>query len=277
MTSSLTEQEVEKYHHDGVLFPLPVLDRATADTCLDEVNRLEQALGGRPRPTELSQMHLHFDWAYRLVSHPRVLDAVEGVLGPDIIVWSAGLFNKHPHDSSYVSWHQDGTYWELDSTKVTTAWIALSASNPANGCMRVVPGSHRQGIHPHEDTYAEANALSRGQEVQVAVDESTVTDVVLQPGEMSLHDVRIIHGSNANTSDFKRVGYVIRYVAPEVRQIGNKPTAVLVRGEDRFGHYRLAGPPVNRPFEEAVRAMQESAREQYQSVMRDAEPRGDSA
>lgn len=225
--------------------------------------------GGKPRAVELAQTHLHFPWAYELVTHPRVLDAVEDVLGPDIVVWSTSIFPKHSHDPSYISWHQDGTYWGLDSTQVTTAWIALSDSTVESGCMRVVEGSPAQPIQPHRDTFAENNLLSRGQEISVDVDDLEATDVVLQAGEMSLHHVNVIHGSNANNSDYKRVGYVIRYVTPEVRQVGERPKAVLARGTDKFGNFELVGPPPERDIVQAVESMKEATAKFLETIMKD--------
>ena len=139
-------------------------------------------LGGRPTSQDLSQTHLYFPWAYELATHPAILDAVEAVLGPDLLVWTVSIFAKYPRDPGYISWHQDGTYWGLDSPQVTTAWVALTDSVVANGCMRVVPGSHTSPILPHKDTYAPNNLLSRGQEVQAEVDEKDAVDVVLQAG-----------------------------------------------------------------------------------------------
>ena len=121
-----------------------------------------------------------------------------------------------------------------------TAWVALTDSTRDNGCMRVVPGSHRQPILPHRDTYAADNRLSRGQEIEVEVAEQDAVDVVLRAGEMSLHHVNIIHGSNSNPSDGSRIGFAPRFMTPETRQIDGEPlTAVLARGRDSHGHFQL--------------------------------------
>lgn len=267
MTNVLTPAQVASYERDGILFPISVLAPDEAEVLRGHCDELERALGGQPKSTDVAQMHLNFRWAYDLVTNPRILDAVEDVLGPNLIVWGTSIFAKRPHDPGFISWHQDGTYWGLDSTQITTAWIALSNSCVENGCMRVVAGSQRRDILPHHETYAADNLLSRGQEIQVEVAEEDATDVVLAPGEMSLHHVRIIHGSKANQSDEKRVGFVIRYVTPEVQQVGLKPKGVLARGTDTGGHYELVGPPPERSYSEAVAAHQEAARRMYESVM----------
>jgi ectoine hydroxylase-related dioxygenase (phytanoyl-CoA dioxygenase family) len=178
-------------------------------------------------------------WVHRLVSHPRILDAVEGVIGPNILVWESTWFVKFPHDKAFISWHQDGAYWGLNPPNVTTAWVALSASTPENGCMRVVPASHRVAL-PQRDTYAPDNALSRGQEIAVEVDETQGVNLTLAPGEMSLHHIGIVHGSKVNDSDHPRIGFAIRYISPEVVQQGSERQMVLlVRGKDEYGHFKI--------------------------------------
>jgi ectoine hydroxylase-related dioxygenase (phytanoyl-CoA dioxygenase family) len=198
-----------------------------------------------------------------------MLDAVESVIGPNIVVWGCSLFAKRAGDSSFVSWHQDGTYWNLDSDQIVTAWLALGPSTVANGCMRVVPGTQTLELQPHADTYEAANLLTRGQQVDAEFDEDTAVDVVLAPGEMSLHHTRLIHGSNPNHSDSPRVGFVTRYLSPQVQQRGEKPLAVLARGTDSYGHYRFVDPPpADRSLDDALAALQQTSQEHRRSVMK---------
>jgi hypothetical protein len=260
MGKLLTASQVEYYHRDGILFPIPVLSPAEAAHFRAAFEEVAARLGGRPVAQSLGHTHTHFRWAYDLATHPRILDAVEDVLGPDILVWTVSIFPKYPRDPGFISWHQDGTYWGLDSTRVTTAWIALTDSTIDNGCMRVVPGSHRRPILPHRDTYAPDNRLSRGQEIAVEVSEDDAVDVVLRAGEMSLHHVNIIHGSNPNPSDGPRIGFAPRFTTPETRQIdGESPTAVLARGHDRHGHFTLLPGPPTLDFDAALAAQQAAA------------------
>ena len=251
----LKASQIEQYRRDGYLCPLPALTPDEAKHYLYEANDLQARLGEKARPIDMSQAHLHFGWAYDLVIHPVVLDAVEGVLGPNLIVWSSSLFPKKPHDPGYVSWHQDGTYWGLDSDEVATAWVALSNSTVENGCMRVISGSHRMTYQPHEDTHHPDNLLSRGQELNVDVEETAAVDLALTAGQMSLHDVRMIHGSNPNRSDEKRVGFAIRYVTPNVSQTGHRSQAVLARGRDTGSHFELVDRPVDTVVDDALAAM----------------------
>ena len=163
---------------------------------------------------------------------------MESLIGRDILLWSSGFFTKPANDPSFVSWHQDSTYWGLEPPDdIVTAWVAFTESVPANGCMRVVPGTHRIGQVGHRDTFAETNLLSRGQEIEMQVDEADAVDLVLRPGQMSLHHVRIVHGSEPNRTPGPRIGLTFRYIPTRVRQVGDRPSALLCRGEDRYGHF----------------------------------------
>ena len=248
---SLIREQIDDYARNGVLFPVPVLSRREVRRFRAGYDELLAAFDHKPKSIELGVTHLHFRWAWELVTHAKVLDAVEDVLGPDLLVWSSSIFAKPARDPSHITFHQDGAYWGLDSTRVTTAWVALSPSTVESGCMRVVPGTQKDPIHPHEETWAEDNLLSRGQEVQANVADEDVVDVVLQPGEMSLHHVNIIHGSGRNVSDEPRVGFAIRYIDPQVRQVTPDHPVIVARGEDRYGHYEhmTAPPPETRTSE----------------------------
>ena len=260
MSKLLTTAQVEQYHRDGIVFPVPVLSPSETAHFRAAFEEVAARLGGRPVAQALGHTQSYFRWAYDLATHPRILDAVEDVLGPNLLVWTVSIFPKYPRDPGYISWHQDGTYWGLDSTRVVTAWVALTDSTRDNGCMRVVPGSHRQPILPHRDTYAADNRLSRGQEIEVEVAEQDAVDVVLRAGEMSLHHVNIIHGSNSNPSDGSRIGFAPRFMTPETRQIDGEPlTAVLARGRDNHGHFQLLPGPPALGFEEALAAQQAAA------------------
>jgi len=236
-TKQLTLAQVDAFARNGYHFPLTAL---SAEEALGYRRRLEQseaALGGPMRGTLRSKPHLLFTWANELIRHPAILDAVEDILGPNLLAWSSSFFIKEARDPSYVSWHQDSTYWGLSHPDVVTAWIALSVSIVENGAMRVIPGSHLKAQLPHQDTFAENNLLSRGQEVMVEVDEADAVDIELQPGEFSLHHVRLVHGSDPNSADYRRIGYAVRYIPTYVRQTeGPRDCATLVRGVDTY-HY----------------------------------------
>ncbi|MGA1287243.1 MAG: phytanoyl-CoA dioxygenase family protein [Rubrivivax sp.] len=240
----LEAAECAAYARDGCLFPLPVLttqEVAEARRCIEA---FEGSLGG-PLPKELRHKpHLYSSTIDTLIRKPEIVDRVESLLGPDILCWETVLFIKEPGDAAFVSWHQDVAYWGLEPYDVLTAWVALSPSTRRSGCMRVLPGSHLGEVAPHKDTFAADNMLSRGQEMQVDVDESRVLDIELQPGEMSLHHVMIAHGSDPNSADDRRIGLAIRYIPAHVRQvIGPTDTATVVRGVDRHGHFQAEPRP----------------------------------
>ncbi|MDB6093733.1 MAG: hypothetical protein JWM32_1295 [Verrucomicrobia bacterium] len=251
-SSKLTAAQQEQFERDGYLCPLPALDagetrRFLADYLAYSEEHQERlaTLPPRQRYKVFSETHFVLPWVHELVVHPRILDAVEGVLGPNFLAWNTTWFTKMVGDKTFVSWHQDGTYWKLSSPKVVTAWVALTPSNPITGCMRVVPGTHLQPLMEQRETADQNNALSRGQEIAVEVKEEDAVDFVLRPGEMSLHNLWIVHGSNPNTSpDTARIGIAIRYVSTEVRQDSpRKPVAVLARGQDRYGNFELLPAP----------------------------------
>ena len=240
---ALTSDSVLRYREQGYLSPIRVLSTAEAATLRARLEDFEANAG--PLAGKLRQKsHLLFTWLNDLIRHERILDAVEDILGPDILCWGTSFFIKEPRNPAFVSWHQDSTYWGLDPADIVTAWVALSDSTTENGAMRVVPQSHTMAQIPHHDTFRSDNLLSRGQEVMVDVDASGADTLTLKAGEMSLHHVRLIHGSEPNPSDQRRIGFAIRYLPTHVRQIaGSHDWATLVRGVDRHGNFELEPRP----------------------------------
>ena len=240
---TLTDEAVRQYRDTGYLAPIRVLSTEDAATIRARLEAFEADAG--PLAGKLRQKsHLLFTWLNDLIRHERILDAVEDVIGPDILCWGTSFFIKEPRNPAYVSWHQDSTYWGLDPADIVTAWVALSDSTTENGAMRVVPGSHTMAQVPHRDTFRPQNLLSRGQEIMVDVDGATAETLVLKAGEMSLHHVRLIHGSDPNPSDTRRIGFAIRYLPTYVRQVaGTHDWATLVRGVDRYGNFELEQRP----------------------------------
>ncbi len=260
MGKLLTAAQIDAYERDGYVAPLRVMSEEAAGALRAKLEAAEAATGGPFAGKLRFKPHLIFTFLDELVRDVRVLDGVEDVLGPDLLCWASSFFTKEARDPGYVSWHQDSTYWGLSEPDVTTAWVALSESTRENGCMRVIPGSHKRDQIGHIDTHARANMLSRGQVVSCEVDESEAADIVLRPGEMSLHHVRLIHGSEPNPTDQRRIGFAIRYIPPRVRQInGPRDSAVLARGEDRFGHFESEPPPVADLHPAALEAHRRSA------------------
>jgi len=234
---SLTEEAVRQYHEQGYYAPVRALGTAEAGELRRELEAFE-ASAGQMQGVVRHKPHLLFTWLNDLISHPCILDAVEDIVGPDILCWGSSFFIKEARNPGYVSWHQDSTYWGLDPADVVTAWVAFSDSTAANGAMQVIPRTHTLDQVPHRDTFAADNLLSRGQEILVEVDEHQAVVLELAAGEMSLHHVRLIHGSDPNPSEQRRIGFAIRYIPTHVRQVaGSHDSATLVRGVDTYHHF----------------------------------------
>jgi non-heme Fe2+,alpha-ketoglutarate-dependent halogenase len=241
--ATMSADAVRQFKDQGYYAPIRALTSEEAANLRDRLETFEATNRGLTAGLR-NKPHLLLTWLDELVRHPGVLDAVEQVIGPNILVWGSSFFIKEPRNSSFVSWHQDSTYWGLEPPDIVTAWVALSESIHENGAMRVIPGSHKLDQAPHRDTFAADNLLSRGQEIMVEVDESKAVELPLQPGEMSLHHVRLIHGSEPNPSPRRRIGFAIRYVPTYVRQTaGTRDSATLVRGVDKYCHFE----PERRP------------------------------
>jgi non-haem Fe2+, alpha-ketoglutarate-dependent halogenase len=271
MGKLLSDPQVQQYRRDGYLCPIRVLGPEEAARYRAALEAAEAAAGGSLPGAYRHKPHLVYTWAQELIRHPKILDAVEGVIGPDILAWETVFFTKEPKTEDYISWHQDITYWGLDQEgDVVTAWVALSPSNPESGCMRVVPGTHLRDVVAHRDTFSEDNMLSRGQEIAVEVDEGHAVDLVLQPGQMSLHHVKIFHGSHQNRADDRRIGFAIRYLPPHVHQEIGADAATLVRGADRCGHFELEPAPARDLAPDAVAYHQRVRERRLAILMRDA-------
>lgn len=237
------------YERDGYFFPYDVTGEAEAAALLADLEAAEaEVAGDRGRLSLLrsypSQLLPSFAG---LIRHPRFIEAVSRIIGPDILVWSCGFFIKEADSRSFVSWHQDLNYWGLDGDREVTAWFALTPATVENGCMRFVPGSHRRRDVPHVDKFAPDNLLTRGQEIAVEVDEASAVDVLLRAGQASFHHGHLFHASGPNRTSARRLGVAIRFVAPSMRQVsGDRLLVSHVSGEDRYGHFEIMPPPAGR-------------------------------
>jgi len=241
------------YAKDGYYFPYDVIGEAEAAEILADLQAAEAELDAdRTRLTMLrgypARLLPSFD---RLIRHPRLIEAVSQIIGPNLLVWGSGLFIKEPNSKSFVSWHQDLNYWGLNGENEVTAWVALTPATVENGCMRFVPGSHQQDLVPHVDSFAPDNLLSRGQEIAVQVDEAAAVNVLLRPGQASLHHGHMFHASGPNNTGGRRVAAAIRYLATSMQQkSGEKLLVAHVSGEDAYNHFNTAPPPRGRLLEE---------------------------
>ena len=254
MTKCLAPEAIDRYRRDGFHFPVRVLSAVEARSYRDRLEAQERALGGPLSGNMRHKVHLLFTWANELARHPAILDAVEDVIGPDILCWSTNFFIKEAHSPSYVSWHQDATYWGLSTDDVITAWVAFADVPLESGPMKFWPGSHLKKQLAHRDTFDKDNLLSRGQEIAVEVPEDEGVDVPLKAGEASLHHVLLAHGSGPNTTGDRRIGLAMRYIPPHVRQLKVRDSAMLVRGRDTHGNFDLEPEPTADLDEAAIAA-----------------------
>ena len=252
----LTAHQRDQYLTDGYVAPIRVMTTAQAAELRARLEGFERTQGGPLKGALRHKTHLLFTWLNDLVRNEKILDAVEDLYGGNLLCWTTNFFIKEANDPAFVSWHQDSTYWGLSRPDVVTAWVALSTSNRANGAMEVMPKTHLLDQIPHRDTFSPNNLLTRGQEVAVAVDPAAAQAIELQPGEMSLHHVRLIHGSPPNTSPERRIGFAIRYIPTDVRQIEGEDSATLVRGVDDYRTFEHEPRPLSDLDPEFVRMHQ---------------------
>jgi non-haem Fe2+, alpha-ketoglutarate-dependent halogenase len=239
----LSPAQIAQYHEQGFISPIRVMSAAAAAEYRSRLEAYEASSGGPLGGDLRHKSHLLFTWLAELVRHDKILDAVEDLHGPDLLCWTTNFFIKEKANPAFVSWHQDSTYWGLSRPDVVSAWVAFTPANSANGAMKVIPGTHKIDQIAHRDTFDKHNLLTRGQEVAVDVDESKAVTIALEPGEMSLHHVRLVHGSPPNTSNDRRIGFAIRYVPTSVSQVAGADSATLVRGADRYHHFELEPRP----------------------------------
>jgi len=235
---TLTLDQVAEFRRDGYLPRLVAMDEAAAARYLAAIEaHLAPDLAGR-LPDLRTKAYITLPALEQVVRCPAILDAVEALLGPDLLCRGASLFYKPAGSPDYVSWHQDALYWGIEPAEVVTAWLALTPSTAENGALEVLPGSHLGALLPHAPADAGGNLLRRAQTISLPIDPAAVRRLTLRPGEISLHHVKLAHGSGPNGSDRARVGLAIRYMPTHVRNVTGEPRhALLVRGEDRFHHF----------------------------------------
>ncbi|WBV44035.1 phytanoyl-CoA dioxygenase family protein [Pseudoroseomonas cervicalis] len=259
MGQRLSGEQIATFQRDGVVFPLRILSAAEAAEHRAALEAVEASRAGRLPPAMNAKPHLLLPWLWQLVHHPAILDAVEDLLGPDLLCFGTSFIIKNGPSDRYVTWHQDQTHWGLTEPRAVTAWLALTASTPENGGVRMLPGSNRV-VLAHRDNGDGRNMLGRREEVLAEVDEAEAVDVTLAPGEMSLHDPLIVHGSPPNRSAGRRIGFAIRYIPATIGQRdGMRNYATLVRGRDH-GRFALEQPPAAPFHPDAVRHHAQSIR-----------------
>jgi len=235
MTKILNEEQIESYGANGYLAPFDGVEAADAAAMCDDLDSFKRDEGMRASEI-IVKGHLCFRRSYEFSRHPKILDVVEDLIGPNIYTLSSRFWMKPGQDGSFVSWHQDSAYFGLEPNELVTVWLALTDSNPDNGCVRVLPGTQVGQAYSHVETYDEKNLLARGQSIET-IDASGAVDLVLKAGQFSCHHERIVHGSAANATDAMRIGVAIFYFPTHVKSTIGRRSASLVRGVDDYGHW----------------------------------------
>ena len=254
----LNATDAADYRRDGFLPGRPHLNadetaslrEACIRTCGVEIKDTP-----RRQANNRTKPYLLYRWAADLVRHPAVLDSVEALIGPDILVFHTTVWFKEPRSAKSVPWHQDATYFGLDPLEHVTAWVALTPSTEAMGCVEMLPRSNRRGQLAHTDNPDPNLMVSRGQTVAVDVAESEAVRLIMAPGDVSFHHTLAVHRSGPNTTDAARIGIGISYIPTHVRHVGEtRLSATLARGVDRFGHYDPETAPAPAPDGDATEA-----------------------
>jgi len=248
----LTDDEARYFQEKGyLLHQQPVFTPDKFQSLKDFFERLLDAWEAEgKRPEHMDTPHFARPELFEWLFDDAVLDLVEPLIGPDIALFSSHFICKPPAVGKRVPWHEDSAYWNgrLDPMEVVTVWLAIDPSTPENGCMRVIPETHRHGFseyNPVDDV--DGSVFDREMDAS-QIDESRAVDCVLEPNQCSLHQAKCVHGSHANRGKMRRCGYTMRYMPTTVKFIKSEKRdfqIYLARGKDRAGnHY---GDPT-RPF-----------------------------
>jgi phytanoyl-CoA dioxygenase PhyH len=236
MPKHLTETQVAHFRREGYVYPFRAVSAEQAADCRARIEAYEAGAGHDANRTLKIKGNLAFPWLMDLARNPRILDAVEDLIGPDILLFGASIFAKDGRDPRYVSWHQDSAYFGLEPHQEVTAWVAFTKSTVERGCLKVMPRTHVGADLHHVETYAKDNMLARGQSIE-GLDESKAVCMELQPGEFSLHQERTAHASAPNRSDDRRIGFAFFYIPTSVQSTTGRRRATLVRGVDNYNNW----------------------------------------
>jgi non-haem Fe2+, alpha-ketoglutarate-dependent halogenase len=238
MTKKLTPQQIAQYERDGYVCPVDAFSADRARGWRSRLEAFEKDEGQKMTRGHNFKPHLLFPWVDEIVHAPEVLDAVEDLIGPDIRLFHLSVWPKDPGTGTYVSWHQDATYFALDPICHVTAWVALTDAPAEAGCMEVVPGSHKLGQLRHADMQQPDNLLSRGQTLTGDFGQSKTAYMPVKAGQFSLHHTHLVHNSRPNRSTDRRIGLGISYIPTHARcTAATRVSAMLVRGTDRYNHF----------------------------------------
>ena len=238
----LSSNQLKQYEDEGFVSPINIFSKDKAKEIRNEIELIEKEIPGELDKSGRYNAHLISPLLDEVTHNSKILDAVQSLIGENILVCGTTLFIKNPNEKGFVSYHQDAKYIGLEPHNWVTAWVALTDSNEENGCMKMWPGSHLD-IKNHDEKFNEENLLTRGQTVE-NVPDNEVKSVELVAGQMSLHHPRIVHGSGVNKTNDRRIGFVIQsYIGTNVKQILGQNSVQLARGVDEFNHHEIIQRP----------------------------------
>ena len=239
--SYLSSNQLKQYEDAGFVSPINIFSKDKAKEIRDEIELIEKKIPGELEKSGRYNAHLISPLLDEVTHNSKILDAVQSLIGENILVCGTTLFIKNPHEKGFVSYHQDAKYIGLEPHNWVTAWVAITDSNEKNGCMRMWSGSHKDDLKEHDQKFNEGNLLTRGQTVKNVPKDET-TPLVLKAGQMSLHHPAVVHGSDINKSNDRRIGFVIQsYISTNVKQILGKNSVQLARGIDEYNFHEKIG------------------------------------
>ena len=241
----LSSNQIKQYEQDGYVAPIDVLSKEEANEIRDEIEYIEKKWPEELEGLGRNYVHLISPVFNKICYKPKILNAVESIIGQNILICGTTLFIKNANEQGFVSFHQDAKYIGLEPHNWVTAWIAVTDANEENGCMRMLAGSHKENLRHHNQKFDENNLLTRGQTIENVKIEKT-NPVILKAGQMSLHHPKVVHGSGLNKSRDRRIGFVVQsYIGTNVDQVLGKMYVQLARGKDKFNYHEN----VTRPSE----------------------------
>tara|TARA_Y100001935_G_C17197402_1_gene453237 strand:- start:57 stop:884 length:828 start_codon:yes stop_codon:yes gene_type:complete len=236
--SFLNTNQLKQYEDDGFVSPISIFSKDKAKEVRREIELIEKQMPEELKDSGRYNAHLISPLLDEITHDKKILDAVESLIGKNILVCSSTLFIKNPNEKGFVSYHQDAKYIGLEPHNWVTAWVAITDSNEKNGCMRMWSGSHKDQLKDHDQKFDTDNLLTRGQTVNNVPFEET-TPLVLSAGQISLHHPRVVHGSGLNQSNDRRIGFVIQsYIATNVKQILGQNSCQIARGVDEYNYHK---------------------------------------
>ena len=243
--SYLSANQLKQYKDEGFVSPINVFSKNRAVEIRKEIELIEEKMPGELDKSGRYNAHLISPLLDEVTHDTEILDSVQSIIGKNILVCGTTLFIKNPKEKGFVSYHQDAKYIGLEPHNWVTAWVAITDSNENNGCMRMWSGSHKDNLKKHDQMFNEGNLLTRGQTVNNVPIDKTIP-LILKAGQMSLHHPTIVHGSDLNKSNDRRIGFVIQsYIGTNVKQVLGKNSVQLARGNDEFKYHQFIGRPLS--------------------------------